>query len=683
MKKREYNNRMSKCFCCLLLIIFSTSFVYSNWQWHNPIPQGNDLTSITYGDSHFVAVGSGGMIIKSMDGTDWSLINNDELNNVIFRSVTYGSKGFIAVGDNGIIASSKNGNDWVLQPKFMIYNVRSICYGNDMYVAVGRRTIAISKNGIDWDTHVFQDNVTLINVSYCNGRYFAGGYGGKIYSSPNGEKWNSIDVSLSAINSMTYDNGNYIIAGDDGQLLFSTDAINWEPRQLPDTMMDINSIKFFKDRYFCVGTSKYIYHSQTGDEWQGIELEFSWDLNGLHSTNDLLVVVGNAGKILQTTDGQNWRYITTGIDNIIHSIFYAENSFKVVSRGGEIIESNDGNSWFKKSGNFPIMFKDIAFSNSTWIAVGYYAGKSFNDTTIAYSTNGIDWSSCTSSVIIDYAKYLECINYGNGIFVVGGWEGKMFYSRNGYDWQIANTNISDDIMDIVYGDSLFIAVCRNGKIIKSDNGISWQEVSSPTNQTLHSICYAKNIYVSVGSEGTILRSEDAINWVSCNSGTIERLYSVTYGNNHFVSINGSKLLTSQDGRDWFVNNTGINHKLYSIIHAKNRFYAVGSHGTIISNDEKGIASIDDNIRKIKNYKQINTTIRNNYLYIYYSKTNINLVKEIKISNAQGKQLYCMKNKMIDNKNVRVIDISKFSNGLYTTTINGINCNYSSTFILCR
>jgi hypothetical protein len=46
-------------------------FGQSTWEWKNPLPQGNDLFSLTYDSGQFVAVGDGGMILTSSDGTTW------------------------------------------------------------------------------------------------------------------------------------------------------------------------------------------------------------------------------------------------------------------------------------------------------------------------------------------------------------------------------------------------------------------------------------------------------------------------------------------------------------------------------------------------------------------------------------------------------------------------------------
>jgi len=43
------------------------------WTWRNPLPTGNNLDHIAYGNGLFVAVGSAYTIVTSADGVNWVL----------------------------------------------------------------------------------------------------------------------------------------------------------------------------------------------------------------------------------------------------------------------------------------------------------------------------------------------------------------------------------------------------------------------------------------------------------------------------------------------------------------------------------------------------------------------------------------------------------------------------------
>ncbi|HWI62746.1 MAG TPA: hypothetical protein VNT75_12950, partial [Symbiobacteriaceae bacterium] len=85
------------------------------WTWQTPLPQGNDLWSVTYGAGQFVAVGDGGSILTSPDGKSWTLQPAPTM--VSLRSVIYAGGRFVAVGGRpaeAVILTSADGQAWTL-----------------------------------------------------------------------------------------------------------------------------------------------------------------------------------------------------------------------------------------------------------------------------------------------------------------------------------------------------------------------------------------------------------------------------------------------------------------------------------------------------------------------------------------------------------------------------------------
>jgi hypothetical protein len=68
------------------------------------------LNSVCYGQSEFIAVGNGGAVIASNDGTGWG----DKISNTAYNinDIIYDGNRFIYVGDNGTIGISTNKNYW-------------------------------------------------------------------------------------------------------------------------------------------------------------------------------------------------------------------------------------------------------------------------------------------------------------------------------------------------------------------------------------------------------------------------------------------------------------------------------------------------------------------------------------------------------------------------------------------
>ena len=68
----------------------------NNWHWRNPLPQGNTLNGVTYGNGIFVAVGDAGTILTSADGITWTSGTSGTNSNLY--GVAYGNEQFVAVG---------------------------------------------------------------------------------------------------------------------------------------------------------------------------------------------------------------------------------------------------------------------------------------------------------------------------------------------------------------------------------------------------------------------------------------------------------------------------------------------------------------------------------------------------------------------------------------------------------
>lgn len=85
----------------IILLYAHLSFAQSKWEWRVPLPQGNTLTSITYGKGTFVAVGEVGTVVTSINNKNWTLENSGI--DYTLNDIKFTNNQFIAVGDYGVI----------------------------------------------------------------------------------------------------------------------------------------------------------------------------------------------------------------------------------------------------------------------------------------------------------------------------------------------------------------------------------------------------------------------------------------------------------------------------------------------------------------------------------------------------------------------------------------------------
>ena len=72
----------------------------------------NPLYGVTCGENGMIAVGQSGLILKSIDGKDWSVTGAGVTNNALFHAV-YANSRYLVVGDNGtVVTSNDHGETW-------------------------------------------------------------------------------------------------------------------------------------------------------------------------------------------------------------------------------------------------------------------------------------------------------------------------------------------------------------------------------------------------------------------------------------------------------------------------------------------------------------------------------------------------------------------------------------------
>ena len=250
----------------------------------------------------------------------------------------------------------------------------------------------------------------------------------------------------------------------------------------------------------------------------------SSSINSICYGNGKFVAGGTSGKMAYSSDGITWTQVSDSPfgSSSIYSVYHGNGKFVAGGTSWKMAYSTDGVTWTKVPnstfGNNTTIFS-ICYEKGKYVAVGGYRASSMTITTyhgkMAYSTDGVTWTSIDISAFRDYRIYSIC--YGNGKFVaVGGSPdtiiqgtstgagGKMAYSTDGVNWTEVDSPFgSSSIHSTYYGNGKFVAGGNGGKIAYSTDGITWTAVSNSTFGTnpISSICYGNGKYVAVGLDG--------------------------------------------------------------------------------------------------------------------------------------------------------------------------------------
>ncbi|MFF2093341.1 immunoglobulin-like domain-containing protein, partial [Paenibacillus sp. NPDC058174] len=554
------------------------------WNIQSPLPTGNQLNSITYGNNMFVAVGFPGTIVTSSDGTSWT--NQTSGTTSQLNSIAYGNNMFVAVGATGTILTSSDGTSWTSRTSGIAAMLIGVAYGNGMYVAVGETgTIVTSNDGVNWTSRTSGITDNLNGVTFGNNTYVAVGNSGKIVTSVNGTNWMSRTSNTTYhIRSIAYKVGKYVAVTQSGPVVLSSDGISWM-QESSGTTNAYFSIIYANNTYVAVGNSGKIITSSDGTSWtsQTSGIASNQNLNGIAYGNSTYVAVGTSGNILTSSNGVNWTKQNKGTTMAIYGVAYGLGKYVAVGFSGESIASSDGVNWMSPTKITSAMLNSVTYGSNMFVAAGSSGG-------IFTSSNGTNWTMRTSGT----SSELLGVTYGNGTYVAVGAGGRIVTSSNGVNWTSQTSNTTDYLTGVTYGNGMYVAVGYNGTIVISNDGVNWTKQTSNITNHLTGVTSGNNTYVAVGNTGTILVSDDGASWTSRTSNTTNHLNSIVYENGTYVAVgNSGTILTASDEvscnagvswASWTSQPSGTTGQLRSITYGNGMFVTAGMGGIIMTGD---------------------------------------------------------------------------------------------------
>jgi sugar lactone lactonase YvrE len=295
-------------------------------------PGGSFLWGIAAGPGGLVAVGVGGTILGSGDGSTWVNRVSGTANWLV--GVAYGEGQYIAVGDQGCILISPDGVTWTsVAQSATTERLNNVIYAEGQYVAVGEAgAIITSPDGHNWTARasgatgwlrglafVNQINAAYIIPRLIPARFVATGEGGNIISSPDGVTWAndgdsngrgpltaSSDLEALASTGLP----DFTAVGDNGALAFS--LVDFTPGPpLPYEVLTVSSLSVpvalrglvqGSVALFATGENGTILTATTAvGPWSQVPSGTTANLVGGVAIGDSVFVVGDNETILQST----------------------------------------------------------------------------------------------------------------------------------------------------------------------------------------------------------------------------------------------------------------------------------------------------------------------------------------------------------------------------------------------
>jgi hypothetical protein len=167
----------------------------------------------------------------------------------------------------------------------------------------------------------------------------------------------------------------------------------------------------------------------------------------------------------------------------------------------------------------------------------------------------LDWSKVANNL----SSRLDCVTYGNGKFVAGAYDGRIFVSIDGSNWTGHATGRSAPVLGVSWANDRFLACGGDyntyGYLLRSTNAEDWELVSSGLPLEIYNgIADDGGVAAAAGETGSIYWSQDGRHWTQTTpqgySLSPPRLSSLAHGSAGFLGVGrmgASVLVRSTNG----------------------------------------------------------------------------------------------------------------------------------------
>src|ERR1035437_5162704 len=455
----------------------------SQWSWQNPLPQGNNLSSVRFVNNNTAfAVGDGGTILKTTDkGVTWTRIYlgaYQDLTGVFFVNPQVG---YIVGADNYMqtgyaFKTINGGSTWIQLPVVFDWQALSVWFTdvNTGFVGTFGDLYKTTDGGVTWQLQtqfpIYQTCWTMCFTDSLTGYI---GTSGTIFKTTNGgNTWisNYTDPSGTLIMSMYFTNQQtgFGVGGSgwNGKILKTTNAgQSWTTTGVSDFL----NFVFFADHQtgLILGTLKIYRTTDSGNTCHDqLPPVTDYLMSGSLADSMNAIVVGYHGATVMTNDmGISWNAVSSHVTvNHLSSLeFIGKNLGFAAGDSGTIIKTTDGgNSWVSCPTGTNKLLECLSFSSSD---VGYVCG--LNNTILKTINGGTSWFSIYSSPSINDFTSIQFPSSNIGYVLCSGLM-KTTDAGNSWNFKTPPGTVNSSMFFTSQDTGYFCG--PNGQIVMTANG---------------------------------------------------------------------------------------------------------------------------------------------------------------------------------------------------------------------
>lgn len=610
-----------RIFVTLFAVLCITAMGYSqvfDWEWQNPLPQGNNLVKVVaLSPTNVLIFGNTSVILRTDNGgSSWSIKHPDTLQrNILSADFVDQNIGYLS-GQSGLLMKTVDGgHTWQYLDGSVTVHMNDIDFFDaDTGYAVGASgtMIKTTNGGTTWSnvTNPVTVAINTIFIQSPNNVFMAtaSGTSPRVNRSTDyGATW--VEITPGGLTQTVWDiffisqTHGWVATQNGGRVYRTTDSgTTWAETQV-DPLIVPNTVKF-KDTQ-----TGFVTNNNNGNVYKSTDGGATWApiaattvrQNGFDFNGSTIWTAGNAGTMTKSTDdGTNYTELHSAVTTQqIRKIHFFNDLFGVAAGGststslniGEVSKTtNGGTTWEVLPFNFGrIVYAFAAPTENIWYAATG-VNKIFKTT-----DGGVTWVEQTSPLPGTTALWSMAFADVNTGYI-GGASGSLIKTTDGgTTWtQITNSGFPSNqtIFDIgLQPDGSVTIVGGSATAIKStDGGTTWTPMFVGAAGTYFAIKYKdQNIgFIGAGSKNLARTTDGGATWVLCNLpdqiASSASFWSFGFGFPNYVwtgAVGGEVLYSADGGVNWVVAKPLSSSTVYDMAVVGNDLWLSGNNGLLV------------------------------------------------------------------------------------------------------
>ncbi len=550
------------------------------------VGNGTTFNSIAWNGSRFMIVGNNGVSYRSngSSATGWGQVTTGTPKHLY--CVGWTGSYWVAVGQDGTILRASSTGSWTAMTSPTMDDLRQLATGGGVVTAVGERGVVVtsSSTASTWTRRQYSTIYNWWDIVWDGGKFLATADFGHVYASMDGVSWTGEPRGVGAnLLGIAMAGGTAVAVGDD--TVVERNETFW--KRVAGNPAAVGPIQRMNGQFVMPVVGGTIAFSDDGHTWEEVAVQdqpsvlvssSSPHWKGIVWTGTRYVGAG-PNYIYASTDGRTWSKTTPyAVIGQYRALAWNGELLVAVGGNGLLQTSIDGVTWITRdTGPAEEDFSDVKWIGSRWLAVGLYR--------IFSSEDGITWSERYSA----YPQFLRKLEWTSSQALVTSSAAGILGSADGLTWSTAalDQGTFPPMGDLHQaGDRWLAYAYANRELYASDDGGGeWRKIPYAEPGEWFNPPPANSQISRFGTALWGFENETAIplGAATPRSRSINDLH---WDGTQVIAVGSQGTIRrSTDGITWRWHGTSATEGLYGVTKSEDTWVAVGSGGRIVRSED--------------------------------------------------------------------------------------------------